>query len=365
MVKKLKYGEMFSGPGGLSLGAKFASDKSKYFEIIHSWATDYDKEACKTYGENICGDPYEKSVICDDIRAMNIASLDYVNIFSFGFPCNDFSLVGEHLGTEGIYGPLYTYAGLYLKRKKPDIFVAENVSGLTSANEGKAFKTILKTFIKTGYRVTVNKFKFEFYGVPQKRHRIVIVGLKENMFKDYFKIPEEVPKFITAKEALEKPKIKENAFNNEFTKHPQQTIERLKLIQPGENAWTAKLPEKLKLNVKGAKLSQIYRRLKPNEPSYTITGSGGGGTHVYHYDMKENRALTNRERARLQSFPDDYFFHGNKEDVRRQIGMAVPPVGAEKIFSAILKTMSGEEYKSQKPSVGYFDKNNFDEIERI
>jgi DNA (cytosine-5)-methyltransferase 1 len=82
------------------------------------------------------------------------------------------------------------------------------------------------------------------------------------------------------------------------------------------------LPKELELNVKGAKISQIYKRLHPEKPSYTVTGSGGGGTHVYHW--KENRALTNRERARLQTFPDNFIFHGSKESVRKQIGILKP-----------------------------------------
>ena len=91
---------------------------------------------------------------------------------------------------------------------------------------------------------------------------------------------------------------------------------------PGENAWNSSLPKHLQLNVKGAKLSQIYRRLYPDRPAYTITGSGGGGTHGYHWS--EPRALTNRERARLQTFPDDFVFKGGRGSVRKQIGMAVP-----------------------------------------
>ena len=97
------------------------------------------------------------------------------------------------------------------------------------------------------------------------------------------------------------------------------------------------------MNVKKARLSQIYRRLDPDKPAYTVTGSGGGGTHIYHYE--EPRALTNRERARLQTFPDDYEFLGSKESVRKQIGMAVPVDGAEIIFDAILKTFAGETYQ--------------------
>ena len=83
--------------------------------------------------------------------------------------------------------------------------------------------------------------------------------------------------------------------------------------------------------------------MDPNKPAYTITGSGGGGTHVYHW--KQNRALTNRERARLQTFPDSFIFEGKKEGVRRQIGMAVPPAGAKVIFEAIVKTLEGVQYE--------------------
>ncbi len=84
-------------------------------------------------------------------------------------------------------------------------------------------------------------------------------------------------------------------------------------------------------------MSHIYKRLDSAKPSYTVTGSGGGGTHVYHF--KENRALTNRERARLQTFPDEYEFEGGKESIRRQIGMAVPVEGAEKIMKAVKKAL--------------------------
>ena len=126
-------------------------------------------------------------------------------------------------------------------------------------------------------------------------------------------------------------------------------IERLEHTKPGENAWTADLPSHLQLNVKGAKLSMIYKRLDPSKPSYTITGSGGGGTHVYHYS--EPRALTNRERARLQTFPDNFYFFGSKESVRKQIGMAVPVKGVQIILEAILMTFAGKKYKSIEPNV--------------
>jgi len=126
-------------------------------------------------------------------------------------------------------------------------------------------------------------------------------------------------------------------------------VERLRHIKPGENAFTADIPEALRLKIGTVKISQIYKRLDPDKPAYTITGSGGGGTHMYHW--KEDRALTNRERARLQTFPDGFVFHGSKESVRKQIGMAVPPKGAKIIFSAILKSFAGVEYAHETPSM--------------
>jgi len=129
-----------------------------------------------------------------------------------------------------------------------------------------------------------------------------------------------------------------------MTKQSEGVIKRLTFIKPGENAFTADIPEEYQLNVAGAKISQIYRRLDPNKPAYTITGSGGGGTHVYHW--KEHRALTNRERARLQTFPDDFVFWGSKESVRKQIGMAVPVDGVRLIFEAVLNTFANIGYMS-------------------
>ena len=98
-------------------------------------------------------------------------------------------------------------------------------------------------------------------------------------------------------------------------------------------------------------MSMIYRKLDPEKPSYTVTGSGGGGTHVYHW--VENRSLTNRERARIQTFPDSFEFMGSKESVRKQIGMAVPVRGAKVILESVLKTFAGIEYSSIEENYDY------------
>jgi len=230
------------------------------------------------------------------------------------------------------------------------LVLAENVGGLRSANEGTAFKIILKELEDAGYKVYPNLYKFEQYGVPQARHRVIIVGIKKELPFE-FKIPSIVDYKdidVSCRTALEREMLP-GVTNTELTRQSPDVIERLKYIKPGQNAFTADLPEHLQLNVRGAKISQIYKRLDPDKPAYTVTGSGGGGTHVYHWE--ENRALTNRERARLQTFPDDYVFHGSKESVRKQVGMAVPCDGARVIFEAILKTFAGIPYKYMEASL--------------
>lgn len=350
-VKEFKLGELFCGPGGLALGAISARIEDPEYRIVHKWANDYDTSTCDTYRRNICPDDVE-SVICGDVRKLDIDSLGEIDALAFGFPCNDFSVVGEQKGFEGVFGPLYSYGVKVLKKYQPLWFLAENVGGLRSANEGKAFERIKKDLIDAGYKIYPNLYKFEEYGVPQARHRMIIVGIRNDLPYE-FKIPSTVPYEdcdVTCKTAIEVPPIPSYAANNEETKQSATVVERLKHIKPGQNAFTANLPEELQLNVKGAKISQIYKRLDPTKPAYTVTGSGGGGTHIYHYE--EPRALTNRERARLQTFPDDYVFEGSKESVRKQIGMAVPAKGAKVIFEAILRTFAEIPYESMDAYVG-------------
>lgn len=355
---KYKLGELFCGPGGLACGALAATVpvNGKISGIEHAWANDYSKDSCVTYKNNLCPTELNQSVFCEDVKdfvgSLDEKNLSPIDIFAYGFPCNDFSIVGESKGFDGEFGPLYTYGINILNKFKPKVFVAENVGGIRSANQGMAFFQILSDLEKAGdgYDLTVNLYRSEEYGIPQARHRLIIVGTasSENL---NFRVPKPTtpnPRDQkTVKEALSG--ISPNAANNELTAQSSTVVQRLQLIKPGENVWNADLPDHLKLNVKGAKLSQIYRRLHPDKPSYTITGSGGGGTHVYHW--QEPRALTNRERARIQTFPDDYVFYGKKESVRKQIGMAVPPDLARIVFESILKTLAGIKYDSVEPNL--------------
>lgn len=343
-----KMGELFCGPGGIAYGATQA--KVDGYSIEHAWANDYDENTCETYRTNICPDN-PKSVIHGDVRKLDLSTLGPIDALAFGFPCNDFSVVGEQRGMDGVYGPLYSYGVQVLKLYRPKWFLAENVGGLRNANEGKAFSKILSDMRAAGYKLTPHLYKFEEYGIPQARHRIIIVGIRDDIDVTYHVPSPEAYASVdnTCKTAIEVPPIPADAPNHEATKQSPIVVERLRHIKPGQNAFTAELPEELQLHVSGAKISQIYKRLDPTKPAYTVTGSGGGGTHIYHWS--EPRALTNRERARLQTFPDTYRFIGGRESVRKQIGMAVPCRGAQIIFEAILKSFAGVPYESIEPNI--------------
>ncbi len=345
-----RLGELFCGPGGLAWGAIHADIGKPEFSIEHQWANDYDADACATYSRNICQNSSD-TVFLKDVKDLNMLELAPIDALAFGFPCNDYSVVGERKGMNGTYGPLYSYEVKALTLFQPQWFLAENVGGLRNANEGKAFAKILAELRAASYVVTPHLYKFEEYGVPQARHRIIIVGIRDDL--DFvYRVPSPAPYKDydnTCRSAIENPPISENAPNNEITKQSPIVIKRLEHILPGQNAFTANLPEELQLHIKGAKISQIYKRLDPDKPAYTVTGSGGGGTHMYHW--KEARALTNRERARLQTFPDSYVFEGSKESVRKQIGMAVPCRGAKIIFEAILKSFAGIDYEYIEPNI--------------
>lgn len=347
-----RLGELFSGPGGIGVGAASAAIDDPRYRFQHQWANDYDYDTCRTYARNVMGDIDSPAVVHGDVRTLDfdrLKEIGDIDGLAFGFPCNDFSVVGERKGFDGTYGPLYTYGIKALEMFRPAFFLAENVGGLTSNAGGQALKQILIDMRVSGYRLVPHLYKFERYGVPQARHRIIIIGIRDDLDVE-FAVPSPEPYArldVSTRAALTQPPIPAWATNQEYTRQSATVVERLKLIGEGQSAFTADLPEELQIKT-ATKISQIYKRLDSTKPSYTITGSGGGGTHVYHWE--EPRALTNRERARLQTFPDDFVFEGSKESVRKQIGMAVPARGAQVIFEAIMKSFAGERYAAVESS---------------
>ena len=223
-----RLGELFSGPGGIGYAAMTAKINDPNFLISHAWANDYDKDTCHTYEANVA--LKSDSVICGDIRKLDFKKLhdiSEIDALAFGFPCNDFSVVGEQKGMDGVYGPLYSFGIKALKDFKPKWFLAENVGGLRNSNDGEAFTKILNEMHDAGYSVYPHLYKFEDYGLPQARHRIIIIGIREDIDVVY-KVPSIKPysfKKITCKQAIENPPIKKSAHNHIFTKQSKTVVE--------------------------------------------------------------------------------------------------------------------------------------------
>ena len=309
---------LFSGSGGMDLGFEHAG-----FDVV--WANDVNHWACETFRENFKGHVAEGSIV--DIKAEDIPEID---IITGGFPCQDFSMIWKRMGLKTERGNLYRHFVRVVVAKQPKMFVAENVRGLLSANKGKAVKQIAEDFGKAGYKVDVYPINFADYGAPQLRQRVLIIGVRNDLNKE-FKLPAPThtpDTYVTAKEALKD--AEKVPFNNEHQKIAPSTVAKLRIIPPGGNF--TDIPKKSPHYVKGM-ISHVYRRLHPDKPSTTIIAGGGGGTWGYHF--KEPRPLTNRERARLFGYPDDFHFVGSIAEVRRQIGNSVPPAGIKPIAKAI------------------------------
>lgn len=322
---KPKLLSLFSGCGGLDLGFVQAG-----YEVV--WANDFMHWACQTYKRNFGDHIHEGS-----IEDVDFESLPDCDIITGGFPCQDFSMLWKRGGLETERGNLYTYFVKAVEVKRPKIFIGENVKGILSANKGAAIEQIVTDFAALGYTVKYRLNNFAKYGAPQLRERVLIVGVRNDIDYD-FEFPEythDESNYFTAGEALKG--VEKVPYNNEHQNIKDKTREMLKLIPEGGNFTS--IPKDSPYYVKGM-ISHVYRRLDRNKPSTTIIAGGGGGTWGYHYE--EPRPLTNRERARLFGYPDDFIFEGSITEVRRQIGNSVPPIAA-KVFAEHLKPVFKED----------------------
>lgn len=392
-------GELFCGPGGMAIASTLVdpiiAPDGCHISLTHSWGVDYSHAAIETFRANL-GENLGIEIDARQFVKNCLGEKYRINALAFGFPCNSFSSVGEREGVDSKeYGKLYKTGIKVIKAYNPIWFIAENVSGISAYDSGDQFKKILRELSNAGmkYNVVANLYKFEEYGVPQARHRYVIVGIRRDVAKKEnicFKIPAPthgpgLKPFVTVEEALSKVNNL-SSWGGSYTRQDDKIVWRLKFTPPGENAWKLdqlvndsiypddallaylrELPwyqediapigniatirakiEACRLHCSKARMSHIYKRLEASKPSYTITGSGGGGTHVYHW--REHRALTNEERAALQTFPPSFIFKGSQEQIRKQIGMAVPTRGAKIIFEAILKSFAHIPYDSVNPN---------------
>ncbi len=329
----------FTGAGGLDIGFHggfhFLGNDYPRLKFTTEVSLDINADACKTIEADDRYFPHTK-VFNENIIAYDYTKIPnhHYDVLLGGFPCVTFSVVGKQAGIkDDVNGKLYESYARYVEYFRPKVFLAENVKGILSANKGEAVKIIKKRFEDTGYRLKIFLVNFADFGVPQLRERVLFIGVRDDITTEF--VPPEYThkaKPITVLEALKD--IDPKCPNHRFMKQLASTTAKLEAIPEGGNF--KDLPPHLA--VKGL-MSNIYRRLDRHKPAYTVIASGGGGTWTYHYE--EPRALTNRERARLQGFPDDFIFQGSNTEIRRQIGNAVPPVGIYPFAQRIEAVLDG------------------------
>ncbi|SEE59074.1 DNA (cytosine-5)-methyltransferase 1 [Tenacibaculum sp. MAR_2010_89] len=346
--------DIFSGAGGLSIGAEMAGIQ------IHT-AIENNKHAAETFKHN---HPSTK-VICNDITKVKSKELPKNPFILFGGPpCQGFSISNTKTrNTDNKNNSLFFEFIRLVDETKPKWFVFENVEGFTSFNNGKVLKELESKFNSLGYKVEHKVLTASDYGVPQNRNRFFMVGNNQGITYDF---PEKAQKRVTVKQAIsDLPKLtngdnidklpykkgrcsnyaklmrtnSKESSQNHLSRNREYVIERYKHISIGEN-WKA-IPPELMENYSNTSNchSGIYRRLHPEKPSVVIANYRKNMLiHPY-----QNRGLSIREAARIQSFPDDFIFKGSLSHIQQQIGNAVPPLLAKAIFDKIIKV--DNEYK--------------------
>lgn len=329
--------ELFAGAGGLALGIENAG-----FETIA--LIEIDKFASKTLKLN----RPNWNVINDDIA--NISELDLEEYFSIrkfdldllsgGAPCQSFSYAGNRLGLEDSRGTLFYHYALFLEKLQPKMFLFENVKGLISHDNGTTFKVISEIFRKTGYQINYKVLNAWDYGVPQKRERLIMIGVRNDL-SDRIKFSFPQPhtyKPVLRDILLDVPKS-EGAIYSDYKR------EIFNLVPPG--GYWRDIPEDIaKEYMKSCwKMSGgrtgILRRLSLDEPALTVlTSPGQKQTDRCH--PLESRPFTIRENARCQSFPDEWMFSGSVSQQYKQVGNAVPVKLATEVGIKIKEALKGE-----------------------
>lgn len=339
--------DIFSGAGGMSLGAEMAG-------INISFAVENDKYAASTFSNN----HKTSRVIIEDIRKVNPTKLISKNPFVLfgGPPCQGFSLSNTVTrNTRNEKNSLFEEFLRFIEELEPEWCVFENVEGFRSFQNGKVVKVLKKRLENLGYTVNYDVLIASDYGVPQDRKRFFMVGNKNGI---KYKFPEPIAnKFTVANALSDLPALlngdsiesmpysglannmfaeamRENSnfsLQNYVSRNRDYVLERYSYIQQGEN-WKS-IPDELMQNYadKNNCHSGIYKRLDSRKPSVVISN--------YRKNMLihpfENRGLSVREAARLQSFPDDFIFEGTLMYMQQQIGNAVPPLLAKALFEQI------------------------------
>lgn len=336
---------MFSGCGGFDLGAEM----TQAAEVV--WANDADEAAVASYEKNL-----GPLIQLGDVRNIDAPPIP-CDLLLAGPPCQDFSVLWLHDGARTARGGLYTEVLRFLADLAPAAFILENVRGLLSANAGEAW-ALIRSGLKAParalgqsspsharYDLSVHVVNFADLGVPQMRERLIVIGTRSDLRLPPIAVPRPFAgAHRSARSALTDPPLPPlGRANHELHDDAITVTQRLKLIPPGGNYRS--VPEGHELTVKGL-ISHVYRRLDPEKPAYTMVAGGGGGSMGYHY--AEPRSLTNRERARLQTFPDTFLFEGSIRQVRSQVGNAIPPLGAAALVRAVTGALAAAGIKPSR-----------------
>ena len=330
MKHKLKYIDLFSGAGGFSLGFD-----NQGFQNVFS--VDIEPSFCKTYKHNFPTHQLIEKDICElsDSEIKYLKEFDDIDVVIGGPPCQGFSIAGN-IGRKFLDDPrnrLYKEFVRVVKIVKPKFFVMENVARLYTHKKGETRNEILSDFEELGYKVECQILNSADYGVPQLRKRVIFIGTSTNQNIEF--PPKEVNDYISVKEALSKyPKLKsgeESSVPNHIAmSHSEQMLTKMSYISDGGDR--NEIP--LKIRPKSGDIRK-YIKYASEKPSVCVTGDM---RKIFHYE--QNRALTVRELAKLQSFPDDFIFKGSRISQQQQVGNSVPPKMAEAIAKMIIK-MSG------------------------
>ncbi len=315
-LTKYKVIELFTGAGGLALGLSRAGLRTEL-------AVEIDKDACETLKQNKNKHKLSwKKIINDDIK--NIVDFseykDQVDVVAGGFPCQAFSYAGLSKGFADTRGTLFFEFSRCIKDVQPKLVLGENVRGLLRHDRGKTLATMINVLDDLGYRMKYRLLRGQFHDVPQKRERLVIIGIRKD-FDIPFIFPEEKDYTISIREALK------DCPESDGAKYPLKKLEVLKLVPPG--GYWRDLPETIKKEYMGASYylgggkTGMARRLSWDEPSLTLTCSPAQ-KQTERCHPEETRPLSIREYARIQTFPDDWEFTGSIASQYKQIGNAVP-----------------------------------------
>jgi len=324
--------ELFAGAGGLALGLEQAG----FNEI---GLVEIDKYACDTLRSNRPSwNVIEEDIITVAERGIReyIEEGIEVDLLSGGYPCQAFSYAGRRLGLEDVRGTMFYYYASILRDLRPKMFLAENVRGLITHDEGRTLQSMIDVFEEIGYRVTWNVLKATDYGVAQKRERIVIIGIRNDIDLE-FKDPRPFGYTPTLRYALREVP------DSPGSVYPERKRRILDLVPPG-GCWID-LPEEVakeymgKSYFSGGGRRGMARRISWDEPCLTLTCSPAQ-KQTERCHPEETRPFTTREYARIQSFPDDWSFEGSLTNIYKQIGNAVPVEMAKAIGLAIVDILN-------------------------